>query len=305
MATATCPKCGISRGAELQCPACGVIYAKAEAALAERTAREAALAASVMVIPAGISEPPPVDDPALELKLCIGAIPAALVLAVLFHILMPGLQRIALGMPVHELGHATCAWFTGHFAIPTLWKTPVWDKGFVFPILLFGLFCWMIFSAWRKEKIGLAALGGAFILLQAWGTLVLSAKAADALIVFGGDGIGMVIATALMCLFFFGKETQLYQGWLRWGFLVIGAAAFVDMYATWWAARTDFGRIPFGHQEYVGASDPVRLVDDFGWPTEVMVKRYLVLGLCCLAALAAVYAWGVWQAKKAADARAT
>src|SRR5690349_5811915 len=206
MATATCPKCGIPRGAEPQCPACGVIYAKAEAALAERTAREAALAASVMVIPTGISEPPAVDDAALELKFCIAAIPAALLLAVVFHILTPGLQRITLGMPVHELGHATCAWFTGHFAIPTLWKTPVWDRGFVFPVLLFGVFCWMIVSAWRKEKMGLVALGGAFILLQAWGTLAMSAKAADTLIVFGGDGIGMVIATALMAMFFFGKE---------------------------------------------------------------------------------------------------
>jgi hypothetical protein len=105
-----------------------------------------------------------------------------------------------------------------------------------------------------------------------------------------------------MALFFFGKKTQLYQGWLRWGFLAIGAAAFVDMFSVWWAARTDFGRIPFGEQEYVGASDAVRLVDDFGWATEAMVRRYVVLGLFCLAALTAVYAWGVWRAKQALDA---
>ncbi len=299
---AMCPKCGIPRGKELQCPACGVIYAKADAAAAEKAAREAALDAAVLKIPAGFSEPPAVDDPKLEFHLCLAAIPAALLLALVFHILTPGLQRIMLGMPVHELGHATCAWFTGHFAIPTLWKTPTWDKGFVFPILFFGLLCWMVFSAWRAEKPGLAALGVFFIACQLFGTLILSEKNGDALVVFGGDGMGMVIATALMAMFFFGKDTQLYRGWLRWGFLFIGAAAFVDMFATWWAARTDFGRIPFGEQEYVGASDAVRLVDDFGWATEAMVRRYVALGLSCLAALAAVYAWGVWRAKKAADA---
>jgi len=41
-----------------------------------------------------------------------------------------------------------------------------------------------------------------------------------------------------MLSFYFGKETQLYEGGLRWGFLGIGAAGFADMfklinYHTW------------------------------------------------------------------------
>lgn len=244
-----------------------------------------------------------VEDPALELKMCIASIPAALALAVLFHVAMPFLQRTFLGMPVHELGHAASAWFTGHWAIPTLWKTLTGEeRGFLMPLVLLGAIGWMIFRAYRAEKPALMALGGVLILLQAWGTLFISHRSAEALIVFGGDGIGMVIATALMGTFFFGKDTQLYKGWLRWGFLLIGAAAFVDMFSVWWAARTDFGRIPFGEQEYVGASDALRLVDGYGWETAVLVRRYVALGLSCCAVLAVVYAWGVWQAKRALDA---
>src|SRR6185503_896076 len=110
--------------------------------------------------------------------------------------------------------------------------------------------------------------------------------------------MGMVLATALMATFFFGKDTQLYKGSLRWGFLAIGAAAFVDMFAVWLAARRDFAAIPFGEMEGVGLSDATRLVDDFGWTAEAMVRRYVALGVCCLVALALVYAWGVREAKR-------
>ena len=34
-------------------------------------------------------------------------------------------------------------------------------------------------------------------------------------------------------------------GAMRWALLSIGAAAFVDTFATWWAARSDTDAIPF------------------------------------------------------------
>src|SRR5262249_42506916 len=67
------------------------------------------------------SEAQAVEDPVLEFKFCVAALPSMLLLALLFHFLTPGLQRIVLGMPIHELGHAVAAWFTGFWAIPTLW----------------------------------------------------------------------------------------------------------------------------------------------------------------------------------------
>ena len=56
---------------------------------------------------------------------------------------------------------------------------------------------------------------------------------------FGGDAGCMVLGTLLMGTLDARRGHVLARGWLRWGFLVIGAAAFCDAYATWWMrART-------------------------------------------------------------------
>jgi hypothetical protein len=110
----------------------------------------------------------------------------------------------------------------------------------------------------------------------------------------------MVIGTALMATFFAGRDTQLYRGALRWGFLVIGAAAFVDTFAMWWTARTDSSVIPFGEIEGVGLSDPSKLKDVFGWTIDDIVDRYVTLGLVCALVLSVVWAWQVSVARREA-----
>jgi hypothetical protein len=254
-----------------------------------------------------IRDMPAVEDAELEWKFCMAAIPAALALGILFHWFSLGqfLQRNFFGMPVHELGHAASAWLCGHWAVPIMWKT-LWgeERGFVMPVLLLAGLGYVVFQGWSKQKPELLALGGAGIVAQAIGTLYLKQSTAISMIVFGGDGMGMVIATGLMASFFFGKDTQLYKGSLRWGFVIIGAAAFVDIYSTWLAAAGDFGRVPFGEQEGGLLSDATRLVDEHGWDTRAMIRRYVALGSLCLAALAVIYGWGVWQARRRVALRA-
>jgi len=238
-----------------------------------------------------------VEDSALEFKLCVAAIPAALALGLMFHVLTPGLQRIFLGMPIHELGHAITAWFCGYTAMPTLWKTLVAeDPGWIAPIALGGALGTMMVRAYLAGKVYLVVFGGALLVVQGIGTFYIRESTAQMLFAFGGDGMGMVLATVLMATFFFGKRTQLYKGWLRWGFLMIGAAAFADMFGTWWAARSDTGKIPYGEIEGVGLSDSARLVEWHGWTTKELVRRYLTVGVSCLVALVLVYAWGVRHA---------
>jgi hypothetical protein len=77
------------------------------------------------------------------------------------------------------------------------------------------------------------------------------------------------------------------------------------MYAVWWATRSDKGRIPFGEMEGTGTSDATRLVDDFGWSVDQLVRRHVMVGVVCLLALAAVYAWGVWRAWQEASKEKT
>ncbi len=305
---AKCPWCDAPRGSGPECPRCGANYAKAEAIKKGGKAVPAAVA-PVEAAPTQslarrfeMAQEREVDAPKLELKFCLAGIPAMLLLGVLFHYFMPFLQRTFLTMPVHELGHSSVAWLCGFWSIPTLWKAITSEtRGFLMPVLILGGAGFLIWRAWLAENWGLVALGGLIVVLQLWGTLLIKPDTARMLIIFGGDGMGMVIATLLMGSFFFGKGTQLYKGSLRWGFAAIGAAAFVDIFSLWWATRTDKGRIPFGEQEGTGLSDATKLVDDHAWTIDQLVNRHVTLGVVCLIALAAVYAWGVWRAWQAAQ----
>jgi len=136
-------------------------------------------------------------------------------------------------------------------------------------------------------------LGVVLLVLQGLGTFWVKQSTAIAIYTFGGDGMGMVLAAGLMATFFFGKRSQLYRGSLRWGFLVIGAAAFSDMSATWWTAFFDRHAIPIGEIEGVGLSDAARLLGEHFWSERELVRRFAAVGLVSLAGLAAVYAWGV------------
>ena len=304
----SCPWCNAPRDTAQKCPNCGAIYAKAEAIKSHGRANIADLpheAQSEESVPfeasieSSLQGLPLIEDPVLEWKLCIGAIPIVLCFALVFHVFMPFLQRTFLGMPVHEIGHAVTAWLCGYVAVPTPWLTHVSEtRGFIAPITLLGALGYMMYRAYLAKKYAYVALGGLLVLLQVICTLGIKATTAQMLFVFGGDGAGMVLATALMTTFFFGKGTQLYRGSLRWGFLVIGAAAFVDIFATWWAAWRDSSMVPFGEFESGLKSDALRLTDDYGWSTDALIHRYVTIGICCMIVLALVYAWGVRQARR-------
>ena len=83
-----------------------------------------------------------VDDPALEWKLCAAAIPAMLLLAVLFNVAGVGhfLQRTFLTMPVHEFGHAIAAWWAARRQVIV---------GVICFLALIAVYAWGVWRAWR------------------------------------------------------------------------------------------------------------------------------------------------------------
>lgn len=334
---ARCPRCSAPRVTGLECPACGVIYVRAEARAAaqqaearDREARDAALreaedqrlalrealeahAAPTFVPPHVEAMPPParpertfddreVPEARFEARLRVGVLPAVLVVAFLavrspgFHALL----RIFLTMPVHEVGHAVTAWLCGFSATPTLWVTHVSEDRSVFMILVMaGLSCALVWRGWKRRHWSWVGVGGVLLGFQAVCTLGLTHAQAKALTFFGGDAGLMVLGTVLMATFYVPERHYLRQHALRWGFVVIGAAAFMDGFEQWWGARTDVDSIPFGRIEGVGLSDPSTLVDLYGWNVSRVIHWNVNVGLACLAALGALYLAALWRARDA------
>lgn len=236
-----------------------------------------------------------------EWRIRLGALPIAFVLALLFHSCGTGhfAQRTALTMPLHELGHAISAWWCGYAAIPTLWKTMIPEtRGVIVPLLVAGSGMLAIWRGWTTDRMWLCAAGVVLLVLQFFGTTA-SPESAAAIVTFAGDAGAMVLGAVLVMLFFVGGPGfRLRQGGLRYGLLSIGAAALVDTFSLWWTARRDHDAIPFGEIEGVGLSDPSKLEEVHGWSTPQMVDRYVMVGVICLGACVAVWAWGTWRARQ-------
>lgn len=218
------------------------------------------------------------------------------------HTGMPhALMRVFLSMWIHESGHAVTAWLCGLPAFPRPWLTPVAEKrSWILASCLAAGLAFCVQRAWRSQHRVASVLCGILLLLQVFGTLALSLHRAQELMIFGGDAGCMVLGTLLMSTLYVRRGHVLQRGWLRWGFLVIGAAAFCDAYATWWEARRNFDSIPFGENEGSGPSDPSRLVSEYGWAVGTMVHRYVVLGALCLAGLGVLYVLGLRRRQVAA-----
>jgi UDP-N-acetylmuramyl pentapeptide phosphotransferase/UDP-N-acetylglucosamine-1-phosphate transferase len=120
-------------------------------------------------------------------------------------------------------------------------------------------------------------------------TFGMRAHHAHALTIFGGDAGALVLGTLLMATIYVAPGSALHRGWLRWGFLAIGAFAFMDTFADWWHAAHGSEGVVFGENVGVGDTDPTRLVFEHGWSEARLVARYLTLSWSCLSLLATLY----------------
>lgn len=336
--SATCPRCGAPRVAGPECPACGVIYLRAEVRAAtqqaearDREAREAVQRAAedqraalrealeAHTVPTFVSplvaaqpEPDPAmegitfhgehtgDEGRLEARLRLAVLPVALGIAWLA-VRSPGFQgllRIFFTMPVHELGHAVTAWFCGFSATPTLWVTHVSDERSTFmTLVLSGLLGALVWQGWKRRRWAWLGVGAGLLAVHWTGRFGLTQTQAQALFFFGGDAGLMVLGALLMATFYVPPGHYLHRHQLRWGFLVMGAAAFMDGFEQWWAARRNVDRIPFGRIEGVGLSDPSALVETYGWTVGNIIRGYVTVGIICLAALGVLYLVSLWRVR--------
>jgi hypothetical protein len=230
---------------------------------------------------------------ATEFKYRLFALPLALLVA--YWLTGTGFNMVAgmLAMVVHECGHAVTAWLAGRWAVPTFWFTMIGQSRSWFMVLLVtGAILFGGFQAWRARRWGWVCAAAAVLFLQ---MDILSMHASQgALIIFGGDGGAMVLATILMATFYAPRDSALCKSWgLRWGLLVIGALAFMHVYRSW---SGSWGNIPFGEIEGRGPSDPTLLTEMYGWSVIQLVDRYLLLAKACFMAMGAMYLWGLASA---------
>jgi hypothetical protein len=227
-----------------------------------------------------------------EFKYRLLALPLALLVA--RWLTGTGFNMVAgmLAMVVHECGHAVTAWLAGRWAVPTLWFTMIGQsRSWLVVVLVAGAIVFGGFQAWRARRWGWVCAAAAGLLLQ---LDILSARAPGALIIFGGDGGAMVLATILMATFYAPRDSVVYKSWgLRWGLLAIGALAFMHVYRVW---SGPWGNIPFGQIEGRGPSDPTLLTEMYGWSVIQLVDRYIELARACFGAMGLMYGWGLLSA---------
>lgn len=224
-----------------------------------------------------------------ELKLRGLALPGALIGAWLAVHVAPGPVRL-ITMWIHESGHAVSAWLCGYFAMPGPWFTPVSaNRSIVMTTMLAGLLAFGGYRAWLSGRHSWVAAAGATMLVAIVCAFGLTTNQAQQVIIFSGDGGGMVLGTLLMLTTFAPKESALTRNHLRWGLLAIGALAMMDTYAVWSGPA---GLLPFGENEN-GLSDPSVLTEGFGWTVAQLVSHYLQVAHACFFVLAVSYIFGV------------
>ncbi len=311
-----CPKCQFDH--ELQttdCLKCGIVFSRykppTEAGGTAEQGESATRRLPTAPLPSSASAPlaanaalsettlPKITEPLVdrtiafrELKYRALALPLALLFAWL--VTSMGLRIVAgmLAMVVHESGHAITAWLTGRWAVPLPWVTMHGDeRSWSVVLILTSVILFGGYLAWRMERWGWVCIAGAVLLTQ---FVFLSLPNPGAMIVFGGDGGALVLATILMATFYAPRQSALYRSWgLRWGLLVYGALAFLHVFRTWSGPMED---LPFGEIEGVNLSDPSLLTDMYGWSVLQLVDRYVRLGTVCLVVLLALYVWGLVSA---------
>lgn len=180
------------------------------------------------------------------------------------------------GMPFHELGHATASWLNGRFAIPlpffTFWRE---ERSLSLTLLLL---VGSAASAWyfgEKEepaaRVGSWVVGG--LVALAW--LLLSPPRALEAQILGGF-LGEILLAALpLSLYFVRAPAELR--WDFWRFFVVlpASLSFSHALVLWTHARSDRSVLPWGSA--IGSEsdgDLNRLVREFGWTEDGLVALF-------------------------------
>jgi len=224
------------------------------------------------------------------------AYPAAVVVALLVNnIALLQVLHLPWHIWIHELGHATIAWWSGHRALPLPfgWTSISSEKD---PFVYFGILFLLalLFKSAREEQIQwLQPLAIVLALLQFYMTWLMSNRTKEMLITFGGVGGEFYISTFLIACFYLRLPNR--WRWEFWRFVVLGVAA-SSLWRSFWqwhSIQKGLAPIPWGTLlggQGDAAGDMNRLVYEFGWSQSQIVQTYKGLGNGCVLFLLGLYA---------------
>ncbi|MBL9214753.1 MAG: M50 family metallopeptidase [Opitutaceae bacterium] len=208
---------------------------------------------------------------------------------------------------MHEFGHATAAWLAGRRATPLPFGwTPVepdLSLGVYGGLLL--LFALLFIAGWRERKawpmiVALGLAGLQFHLTWRmpehrqefwWGA-------------FGGVGGEFYLSALFMALFYVQLPDKFRWGLCRYGFFLIGATAFLNIWTFWDKVYHGLEEIPFGsliNGEDDAGGDMNKLMDGYGWTRSQIRRTYRQLGTGCWVGLGVVYLVFALRLNTAAD----
>jgi hypothetical protein len=222
------------------------------------------------------------------------ALPLVIGLAILCKVSPLGFLLEGFHVWIHELGHATVAWITGHPAVPVPfgWTNVEPDRSPVLYLVILAALVALVVAGWRERKIWPIVLGLGLIAPQAFLTWELPADRAHEWMIFGGVGGEFYLTTAMVCLFFFE-----FPDWFRWGscrylVLFLGAGSLFESYAFWRQVKRGVEGIPYGSMingEGDGGGDMNILVDDYHWTQHRIIFTYCHLADLCLLVILGTY----------------
>ena len=208
------------------------------------------------------------------------------------------------GMPMHEVGHALGYWISGILAIPVpLMTVPLHSETYFISMIIVGAAIYLLYRFARKNNSAFFKfLSGLFAALLILFSLILSSKTCEMVMLYGG--LGGEIYLSLLMILIACQELPRYSSWSvkRLIFLGWGSLIFSGTILKWFKIRSGHEKLPMG-----GAIDPDawfggesngdldRLIREFGWTEDFVVKVYSITCVSCIMILVLYYTWMVLQ----------
>jgi Zn-finger nucleic acid-binding protein len=313
-----CPKCvdpamqplrvqGAQDASSWQCRSCGGLWLCEGAFFELAHALRTSLPASRVVEPAspsltaqvfeasGLTYSRSEYDQGLENLI---AVPLVMVLSWMFCSTGFGqLLASLVGMPFHELGHATASWLSSRVAIPLPFFTFWFDDQSVWMGLLVALvLAWLIVHTYREKNWFM--LCSTLVVVLAWTVLTFFVPTSRTLMwqILAGALGELVFGAFLLVAFHFPLPDRFRWDFWRWVALIPAALCFTHAILLWRTVSADVSQMPWGSA--VGSQsdgDMNRLVQQFGWGANELAHFYRNAGYLGLAALAVAYGYALYR----------